>query len=154
MKNRFQIKSFITATFFLVVYLNVFITQASCNLPHFFNDITNESSHKKDSHGHHHDNANTSSHHHNEPLNTHNEKDGKKDDDCCNDKTSAFFANQGNLTISSVDFKNTFCTQLVFTNQKKIVCDFPESCIKRTTFYSLPPPKIPDIRVFIQSFII
>ena len=65
----------------------------------------------------------------------------------------AFFASQGNPAISSVDFKNTNCSELVFTNST-IIFDLPKFYTKGITSYSLPPPKIPDIRVFIQSFII
>lgn len=151
-KNRFQIKSFITATFFLVAYLNVFATQASCNLPHFFEEINKSTSHQDNSHNHHHDNEGTSSHHHDEDS-SHHEKDAEKDNNCCNDNTTAFFANQGNHVIFFVDFKNTFCVDLAFANTLMIYFS-PEFDTKGVVSYSLPPPKIPDIRVFIRSFII
>ncbi len=146
MKNRFQIKSFITAAFFLVAYLNVFATQASCNLPHFFEQATKSTSHHDNSTDHHHGDKNALAHHH-------NKKGAEKDSNCCNDKTTAFFANQGNHIIYSVDFKNTFCTELIFANAL-LDNNLSLSNSNCAISYSLPPPKIPDIRVFIQSFII
>ena len=153
MKNRFQIKSFTTAAFFLAAYLNVFATQASCNLPHFFEDLNKSYSDQGHSHNHHHDNKETTSHHNDEDTNHHNEKGAEKDDNCCNDKTSAFFANQGNHVISSVDFKNTSVTEYIFV-KTIFVCNSEVFDSENFISYSLPPPKIPDIRIFIHSFII
>ena len=152
MKNRFQIKSFITAAFFLVAYLNVFATQASCNLPHFFEEISKSTQHQNGSHGHHHDDKKSPSHH-NDENSSHNKKGAEKDSNCCNDKTTTFFANQGNHIIYSVDFKNTFFTELIFANAL-LDNNLSLSNSNCAISYSLPPPKIPDIRVFIQSFII
>lgn len=152
MKKRFQIKSFITATFFLVAYMNVFATQASCNLPHFFEEINKSASHQNNSNSHHHDNK-TSSHHHDEDSSHHNEKGAKKNNNCCNDETAAFFANQGNHAVSSVDFKNTSVTEYIFV-KTIFVCNSEVFDSKNFISYSLPPPKIPDIRIFIHSFII
>ena len=156
MKNRFQIKSFITATFFLVAYLNVFATQASCNLPHFFEEISKSTQYQNasHSHGHHHNHDDKKSpSHHNHEDSSHHEEDAEKDNNCCNDKTAAFFASQGNPIVSSEDFKNTFCTELVFINTATVYYS-PIFYNKGAASYSLPPPKMPDIRVFIQSFII
>ncbi|MDO9184399.1 MAG: hypothetical protein Q7W13_00185 [Bacteroidia bacterium] len=152
MKNRFQIKSFIIATFFLVAYLNVFAKQASCNLPHIF-ELSTKSTPHDDGHDHHHGNEEAPAHHHDDESNDQQDKKNKKDDNCCNDKTSIFFESQGNPIVSSFDFKNVSCTELVFIKAvfiyNPLVFD-----IKNYASYSLPPPKIPDIRVFIQSFII
>lgn len=155
MKKRFQIKSFIIATFFLAAYLNVFATQASCNLSHLFEQTTKSTHQHEGGHDHHHGNGEeVPPHHHNDkPDHHHDGKSGKKDNGCCNDKTSAFFAGQGNPATTSVDFKNTY-TEFALINPVFFVCNRPVFNTKGHITYSLPPPKIPDIRVFIQSFLI
>ena len=151
MKNRFQIKSFIIAAVFLAAYLNVFITQASCNLSHLFEQP--KTAHHHDGHDHHHGNEEVPPHHHDDkPDHQHDEKSEKKGN-CCNDKTSSFFASQGNPATSSVDFKNTY-SEFALINAILFVCNRPVFNTKGHITYSLPPPKIPDIRVFIQSFLI
>jgi hypothetical protein len=154
-RNRFQIKSFVIAAIFLAAYLNVFVTQASCNLSHLFEQTATKSSHHHDGgHDHHHGNEEVPPNHHDDkPDHHHDGKSGKKDNNCCNDKTSAFFASQGNPATSSVDFKNTY-TECALINAILFVCNRPVFNTKGYVSYSLPPPKIPDIRVFIQSFII
>lgn len=151
MKKHFQIKSFIIAVVFLAAYMNVFITQASCNLSHFFDQPQTTQNH--DSHDHHHGNEVPPHNHDDKPDHQHDGKSEKKDNNCCNDKTSAFFASQGNPSTSSIDFKNTY-TELILINATFFICNRPVFNTKGYVSYSLPPPKIPDIRVFIQSFII
>lgn len=151
MKNRFQIKSFIIAAIFLAAYLNVFITQASCNLSHFFEQP--QTAHHHDGHDHHHGNEEVPPHHHDDKPNHQHDGKSEKKGNCYNDKTSAFFASQGNPATSSVDFKNTY-TELAFINAVFFICNRTVYNTKGHISYSLPPPKIPDIRVFIQSFII
>lgn len=155
MKKRFQIKSFIIATFFLAAYLNVFATQASCNLSHLFEQTTKSTHQHEGGHDHHHGNGEeVPPHHHNDkPDHHHDGKSGKKDNGCCNDKTSAFFASQGNPATSSVDFKNPIQADLIFI-KAFIVLNPAVYNTRGYVSYKLPPPKIPDIRVFIQSFII
>lgn len=157
MKNRFKIKSFLIAAIFLAAYLNVFITQASCNLSHLFEETQTQShsthSHQN-SHDHHHGNENVPPHHHDDkPDHQHDGKSEQKDNNCCNDKTSTFFESQGNPTTFSVDFKNTY-TEFALINAIFFVCNQPVFNTNGYVSYTLPPPKIPDIRVFIQSFII
>ena len=137
---------------FLAAYMNVFITQASCNLSHLFEK--NKSTHNhQNSHDHHHGNENVPPHHHDDKPDHQHDSKSEKDNNCCNDKTSAFFASQGNPITSSVDFKNTY-TEFALIDAMFFVCNRPEFNTKGYGFYSLPPPQIPDIRVFIQSFLI
>jgi len=156
-KNRFKIKSFIIAAVFLAAYMNVFITQASCNLSHLFEETQTQSqsthSHQH-SYDHHHGNKDVPPHHHDDkPDHQHDGKSKKDDNNCCNDKTSVFFESQGNPATSSVDFKNPTQTDLIFI--KAFIMFSPAVYNARGyVSYKLPPPKIPDIRVFIQSFII
>ena len=145
MKNRFQIKSFIIATFFLVAYSNVFAKQVVCNWSSLFEQNTSKSSQ-------HDDDCKDCEDEKASPLH-HNDEKEKKEAPCCNDKTTAFFASQGNHIVSSFDFKNTSVTENVFF-KPIFVCNPNIVNSKNYISYSLPPPKIPDIRVFIQSFII
>lgn len=157
MKNRFKIKSFLIAAMFLAAYLNVFITQASCNLSHLFEktQTQSQSTHShQNSHDHHHGNEDVPPHHHDDkPDHQHDGKSEQKDNNCCNDKTSSFFASQGNPSTSSVDLKNPVQADLIFISA--FIAFNPTVYNTRGyVSYKLPPPKIPDIRVFIQSFII
>lgn len=138
---------------FLAAYLNVFVTQASCNLSHLF-EQTAKTSHHHDGHDHHHGSEEVPPHHHDDkPDHTHDT--GKKDNNCCNDKTSAFFASQGNPATSSVDIKKTVYTDLILIFISAFITFNPTVYnTKGYISYILPPPKIPDIRIFIQSFII
>lgn len=147
MKNNFQIKTFVIVAFFLAAYLNVIAKQASCNLPYIFQQNS------KPAHHHNNDNEGTDSHHHDDQSSHKKEEKSKKDDNCCNDKTTAFFESQGNPVISSFDFKNISYSELAFINVLFIYNQSVFSA-KGYVFYSLPPPKISDIRVFIRSFII
>ncbi|MBI1781666.1 MAG: hypothetical protein HYR66_09895 [Sphingobacteriales bacterium] len=153
MKKRFQIKSFIIATFFLAAYLNVFAKQASCNLSHLFEQSTKETHHHDDDHDHHHGNEEAPPHHHNDKPDHQHDGKNEKDNNCCNDKTSAFFAGQGNPATTSVDF-NLLKTDIVFINAFISMINPVVFNTRGYVSYKLPPPKIPDIRVFIQSFII
>ncbi len=154
MKNRFKIKSFIIAAIFLAAYLNVFITQASCNLSHLFEKTQTAAHNHQNNHDHHHANEDVPPHHHDDkPDHQHDGKSEKDDNNCCNDKTSLFFASQGNPSTSSVDLKNPVQADLIFISA--FIAFNPTVYNTRGyVSYKLPPPKIPDIRVFIQSFII
>ena len=129
----------IIATFFLVAYSNVFAKQVACNWSSLFEQNTTKQNHNDDD-----CEDKTPAKHH-----QHNENEAP----CCNDKTTAFFASQGNHIISSFDFKNTTVTENVFFNTI-FVCNPKIVNSKNYTTYSLPPPKIPDIRIFIHSFLI
>ncbi len=147
MNSRLEIKSFKYAAIFLVAYLNVFITQAACNLSHLFEQT--EIAHHNDHDG----NEEVPPHHHDDKSDhQHNEKSEKKGS-CCNDKTSDFFANQSTHSTSSVNFKNTHIV-VAFINTAFFICNQTVYNSKGHISYSLPPPKIPDIRVFVNSFII
>ena len=126
--------------FFLFTYGNVLFTQIICN----YLAISEKSHIHQDGLSHHVSNDETL-------IVKHSHKDSN-DDNCCNEKTSAFFASQSNLVNSSLDIKNPF-VGFSFTHTITSY-NFASCTLISFTSSKSPPPKLPDIRVFIQSFLI
>ena len=145
MKRKKNISKLLIGGFFLALYCNVLFTQLLCNYSHLLSELFEQTHTHKDDHHHDHDEKT--------PLTEHSHNDSKKDDNCCNDKTAAFFASQTNPTTISFDFKNTFYTEFV-TFSNNIFINTPSVNQKGYFSYESAPPKIPDIRVFIHSFLI
>lgn len=138
MNKKIYISKLLIAALFLTAYCNILVTQLTCNLPHLLEAT------KQD--GHHHDNDDAEHDH----SDSHKHNDSK-DDNCCNDKTAAFFASQINPVNPTFEFKNTFFAKIIFS--PNCIINFPLPLNSEGYFsYRAPPPKMPDIRVFIQSF--
>lgn len=139
-KNISISKLFITVLF-LMVYCNVFITRLHCGFSRFL-----EVAEQHDQYDNHitplAENNHNKSHKH----------DDSKDDNCCNDKTSTFFASQINYINTSFEFKNIFFTNFTSLSKNIFVRKFHFISSLGNFSYELPPPKIPDIRIFISSF--
>ena len=139
------------AVIFMTAYCNVLYTQLSCNLTYLPESIEqHDHHHDKDvaEHDHHHD-KDVAEHDHSD---SHKHKDSK-DDNCCNDKTDVFFASQINSVSTSFEFKNTFFAKVIISTNA--IVNFPILFDSKDYFsFRAPPPKIPDIRVFLHSFLI
>lgn len=148
------------AVFFLAIYANVLVKNITCNLGSLFVQEVAISS-EVDHHEHSHNNSHTHSnkHHSHEHGNNHNEVSKEKPDSehsskekCCNSETAKIFSSlstpsQFDYSLKTIEFHalNVYaCSFSSNLNRYKLV----------VTNYSLPPPKIPDIRVAIQSLII
>lgn len=138
MNKKTSISKLLIAVLFLTAYFNVPVTQITCNLSHLL-EATEQ-------HDHHHNND-VADHNHSDS----HEHNDSKDDNCCNDKTAAFFASQTNPVNPTFEFKNTFFAKIIFSTN--CIINFPLRLNSTDYFtYRAPPPKIPDIRIFIQSF--
>ncbi|MBW7468744.1 hypothetical protein K0O23_16835 [Pontibacter aydingkolensis] len=136
----------------LVVFLNLFFVQLACSLPHLMQKLGPPASayQENDSHGHNHSHDNTtaniSSRHHNSEDDSHNS--------CCTEQSnspfikssvdscwSAFVKGQTSpLALLTYTFYNFFTKSVM-----EVVSHAPPEDL---------PPKIPDIRIFLQSLIL
>ena len=151
MKLSSNISKRVYAWLMLLPFLSIFLINISCTVDNITQDWSffaqKDNHHQEHSHGHGHDH---SSHEHDHNSNKSDEED---DDGCCSDETAAFFASvQAPTQQVTVDFKSSQFTTLyavvnslfLFENNLELYSD------KRPP--PKLPPKIPDIRIFIQSF--
>lgn len=147
MKSKKNIRV-ILALLLLASYVNVFALNLACNYGKLFSsshsghnhqhEHGDHHSHKKHDHGSHHEHSKTSQ----------DEKEDK--DDCCNDEAGKVFES---VFITS---DNVFNIDFSIISSLPAIFSFltPNYNISYHSIsnYSLPPPKIPDIRIYIQSF--
>lgn len=81
-------------------------------------------------------------------------KPNTKDDNCCNDDSAAFFSSLTNPTVHFPVIKSPVI--FIFFHSISLTEVFSNQRLAYFSNYLVfkPPPKIPDIRVFVQSFII
>ena len=142
LNKKISISRLLIGAFFIAIYGNVLFTQLLCAYPHL-SKLTEKTKH-------HHDEATPLTKHSHQDSHAHN---NPKDDDCCEDKTSDFFLSQTNSVNSTYQFNQPFLTAFVhFSNN--IFANTITLDSKEYFSYEWPPPKIPDIRVFLHSFLI
>lgn len=135
------------ALLIISAFVYVQITALKCGIDYLVN-VREISHHQPLAHEHHHDSGNAPHKHHHDT-----DEDAKNEKDCCSNFTEDFFSVFSKSSTINSDF-----------SFKTIVIDFvlPYSHVygnkhlyKRVDIVNdppLPPPKIPDIRVFIHSF--
>ncbi len=152
MSKKLQILKLFIVTILLAAYSGIYITDylCLCNLKHpELSTLEQNHNHSKKNH---HDENNAGE--------CHNNKNSKPDGccsngcNCCKDLTSYFIADLPKLINPTLQFKvKTLNTPFFIHN-----INIPKHEYITSQFiayqYKLPPPKIPDIRVFIQSFIL
>ena len=112
----------------------------TCNWGHLFSQVENHDSHDEHGDDHHSDQG-----HHN-----HTKSSSKDDGNCCKDVTEKIFKSLSTLNQFAYSFKS-----IEYQTLNTFVIKFSSVKGNSDLFvnnYFLPPPKIPDIRVFIQSF--
>ena len=146
MSRQKQIGIRLASVLMLCVFTGIMANYILCNFAHAVDATGREHDHAY-GHDHHHDGSS--------PLAEHEHKDKGHEhnsgEDCCNDFTFSFFASlqrsntstfKLNINVNSVALLlPIFINPLAEKNLFKGVRDYIE-----------PPPKIPDIRVFIESF--
>ena len=121
------------------------VKSVSCNLSHLISDFNSHI--EKGEHSHHHS---VEANHSQEGSDDHTKSSSKKDGNCCNDEAANFFKSISSQDHSNYKFKSQEFHQInILTLQSFVTCQKLDFVIYN---YSLPPPKIPDIRVHIQSF--
>jgi hypothetical protein len=120
-------------------------TAVNCSINRLV-DVAQAEHHHPFGHDHHHAESDASEHHH---------KDSGSDHaaDCCTDFTSAFFSAFAKVQAGNVAFTcKQPCVEFVLAYRMSSPA---YSCFVATKVASeplYPPPKIPDIRIFISSF--
>ena len=178
MKNKSIILQKFIALFLAVAVINIYVTDSYCSFTketdhqhsiaiteakdHYHDSAEAESSEKhhhrqtnEAAKEHHHDKAEAKEHHHdaNEPEAEHH-NNGDNDDNCCKDETSTFFTSLINPSIHSVLIKSPVSFLFYPVNSYSELLTFNKFLSAPEYLLFRPPPNIPDIRVFIQSFII
>ncbi|MEX2336799.1 MAG: hypothetical protein WD555_05975 [Fulvivirga sp.] len=156
MNKKKHIRIVIIAAFFLASYTGVYATYFLCNIPLAVtsHDHGNHADHDQHESGDHSHNSHSSDHHnssHGDHHGNHSHDDGAADE-CCNDVTDPFISLP---KLSLKQFHLKFVVNYVLIVHTFLEVDKPFSEVyPRLTRYIYPPPKVPDVRVFIQSFII
>lgn len=135
------------ALIIISAFVYVQVNALTCGINHFI-DATGLAHHHPLGHDHHHDHENMpDEHHHDSGKHDENEKN------CCSDFTQAFLSAFSKSSVNHTEFS---------FKQVNIFFDYSFTHAVHTANYyyadgvlsdpPLPPPKIPDIRVFIRSF--
>lgn len=159
MKRKKEIYHRLIALFFLAAFVGAIGKNISCDVEHLpiFSHTEEEHSH---GHGHSPDEHHHHSHEHTSPEKQHDHNDhehdnekGKDDGNCCKDLAKTLFSGLSKPVTTKYNFQKDYAA-LTFVYYELI----PVAVVsyKAADYYSwkAPPPKIPDIRVLIHSFII
>lgn len=147
MKLSSNISKSVYAWLLLLPFLSIYLINISCtidNLTHDWQPFTQNDSH---AHGHDHGHDHTSHEH------SHNSNNNDEEDDgCCSDITTAFFASvQVPPHQTTIDFATFQFTVLYAVVNHLFMFDNLELYLDKQPPPKLPP-RLPDIRIFIQSF--
>jgi hypothetical protein len=151
------------AVLMLLLFTGIMANNILCNYAHAIDasgvahdhPFGHDHHHKAPKHEHNHDHDHNHQHDEAPPEKEHKDKghnhNDQSDHDCCNELTLVFFSTLQrdeapdftfNLTAFSVDLP-----QLVYKSQL-----VEKNLFRGIANYAIPPPKIPDIRVFLHSF--
>lgn len=136
----------------LAVFLNFFFIQLACSLPHVMQGLEPlaHAHPELDDHGHSHSHdkatAKTASHHHDDESDAHNS--------CCSEQANTPFikASQDSGWLSVVKGQHSTLSLLTYA----FYSCFPQAALTAVS-HAPPedlPPKVPDIRIFLQSLIL
>lgn len=159
LKKKSYIYKTIISVFFLALFLQAIGKNIVCGLEHlpvFNREHTHAHNHNDGEHSH------SKAHKHETPAASHNHKahehkhdHGKKksEDDCCKKIAAVFYSSLTKPFQEKFDFIKTLENKSGVFNQSLLSLTVSS---KKADYYSwkAPPPKIPDIRVFISSFLI
>ncbi|MFZ5552882.1 MAG: hypothetical protein ACOZCO_07185 [Bacteroidota bacterium] len=136
---------------FLAAYLNVIITHVVCNWEHSLEHSTSEHSHSAGHDHHSHDESHSQK---NEPHSHSDKHDHSKpgEGNCCDEETSRILSSVFSQEFSPIKLSNPEFVHILFIAYNNQLVSFESEKEKRAVNYSLPPPKIPDLRIYIQSF--
>lgn len=148
MNRKKYISKLLIGVFLIAVYFNTLFTQFFCDYSYLIDLAETEHEHPM-GHDHHHGDNTVPPVEHNDKGN-HNES---KDGNCCNDKTVAFFTFQTNSATTFFQLKDTFFKTVINFSNTTLV-NTSSVRLDRYFYNKLLPPRIPDIRVFLHSFLI
>lgn len=130
---------------------NTYFTEYICNIKHELAESAESHSNNKE---HEHSLGNHAEDHHSSDSAKHHPHSPKaNDENCCKGLSSKFYLALNKQVNPIFRFTKTFATvQSGFYSLAFIRCDRPSP--SDFFCYKSPQPKIPDIRIFIQSFLI
>lgn len=139
------------AVFFLIAFLGAHLVSLCCDLGIIYRKAPKDHHHKSgpqvvQAHAGHGD------HDHGHDHTAHGE--GESTEDCCKDLSSSFFSSLAKTEHSYYKVSTTYTAIAVLFYQLFVADAWSSLQEKIPVPAHLPPPKIPDIRIFIQSFII
>lgn len=154
MKKRYRT---LIALLFLVAFVSAIGKNISCDLGHlpFFNHAREHDHGHTHSTGQHH--HHTHNHDHSQPAHGHDDhKHGSgqgEDDGCCKNLAKTLFSGLTKPVNTKFQFHHDYTpvTAVYYESLPEVTVNY-----KAADYYSwkAPPPKIPDIRVLLHSFII
>lgn len=158
MTTKRNIKGKSAAIFFLIVFSSFYVFNFLCSTG--FKEIL-FSSHNHSTHSHNHEShSHKDSHHHGGGVEQKKEiLDMKSDqrissaESCCENSTLSFFVSLKNSNTIKFGLQKILCTLPLY---KELATEgiYKEAVFIKKIEVPLFRPKIPDIRIFIQSFII
>lgn len=145
MKSKNSIRTLL-AFLFLASYVNVFALNLACNYSRIFSSGHSHDNHNHDHHSHKdHGHGSHDKHHKGEDK----QKD-KDDGNCCNDEAGKVFESVF-VTLNNELALDVLSVSVLPANISFLPTDY-KITYHSVSNYSLPPPKVPDIRIHIQSF--
>lgn len=138
------------ALIFLCAYLNVFFAKLQCEFAHIVDQSGVPHEHEN-GHDHHHGEHEVPAHPHSDSGSDH-DHDENKTKDCCNDATASFFSAQNQTSSIQLELKSLIAEFTLFSNSSPFKFYTPVANTAPFVFNKRHPPKIPDVRIFIQSF--
>lgn len=160
LKKRRILRNTLIATGFLFLFVNAIGKNLLCSIEH----LNLEKQPGTASHSHNHTQSHSHSHNHHEhddyqhghKGNDHHEKNAdkpeNKKDECCSDLAQTLYSKLFQSGISKIEFSSK-ASLLIQEYKVKL----PEAVsFRQADFFSWksPPPKIPDVRILIQSLTI
>jgi hypothetical protein len=141
----------IVSLLFLAAFVNALAKNIVCDWEHLpiFTVETEGHTHDHGDHHHHEHGATVPPHNHDD----HSHNSEKKKDGCCEKLATSLYSSLVKPVQVKFDFTKSFD---LATLQLSDLTTTSVVCYKAADYFSwkAPPPKIPDIRVFIHSFII
>ncbi|MEQ9424079.1 MAG: hypothetical protein RJQ09_06670 [Cyclobacteriaceae bacterium] len=139
-RYKLEVSSFLLSAFLIAVGWSILCDlEVVSTIDH--HDHTEASTGSHSDHGHHHDVENEG----------HNS--GDQEDPCCEDLSDNLFSSIAKHNPATYSFINNALYSSLFTEFKHSIQQVSQRINRIIIQNDLPPPKIPDIRIFIQSFL-
>lgn len=168
MNKRTKILKNFIALLLAVAVINIYVTDSYCSFTketnHHHSDLAlteaienhhHEAEETEAVEEHHPDGQEADEHHHDadQPgCDHHNDSD--RDDNCCKDNSAAFFSSLVNHTVNFPILKSSVTAIINYVHSTNELFLTNKFSTKGFVIREAPPPKTPDVRILIQSFII
>lgn len=149
----------IIALFLAVALINIYVTDFYCSFTKEAGSHHSEVSIAESAENHHSHDVNEAeipeeNHLDTDKPETNHNNDRKDTDNCCKDNSAAFFSSLVNHSLKFPVLKTSVIAIVNFFQLSNELFSSNSFSIKGFSFREYPPPKTPDVRIFLQSFII